>query len=295
MKKILTILLLLSVFLGGCKEKVVDVGDITVDRVYTKEGKVYLGGSKDLITGRVFLYYEDGGILGDMQVKNGEIYGETNYYHPNGKVKTRSRVVGESVEYRYYSEKGILIESGKTIGDKLDGDFVKYYEDGRFMSKVPYVDGVAQGMAKLSSEDGTLEVEELYNRGKRMYQRSYYDGLLKREVIFNENESKIIEYGNKENKVLEIGLKNGVKNGRSIVYYEDGTIRSETNFVMGIPIGESISYSEDGSIESRINYIRRNKPKVVEIGGEKYKYSGGSTGYIDGEVVEEHYEKIEKL
>ena len=102
-------------------------------------------------------------------------------------------------EFKWYNEKGNLIQTGKYTNGKKDGELVfyfdngeveivenyqngiyhgplrSYYPNGQFASKGEFVNGVLHGVIEYWFENGQLKSHSEYDNGKKVGEWKYYD------------------------------------------------------------------------------------------------------------------------
>lgn len=114
-----------------------------------------------------------------------------------------------------------------------------YHEDEKFT-----------GIAYEKDEENNIRVEKYYRDGKN-YLTKLYDSKkrLQSEWTYNNQEVKVVRYhkdGSVESK--EDFDTNYKRNGKSISYYKNGTLKSEWNFKNGLKDGIQKNYYPNGSI-----------------------------------------------
>lgn len=124
---------------------------------------------------------------------------------------------------------------------------------------------------KITSDDDNLV------RLKGIY---YYDG--------NPYSGKLIEVDSQNNCTGEIELIDGLKHGRSVYYFQDGSIKRTAEYKKGVYHGLVVQYFENGTMFSRFNYVNgqeqgrqqmwksdgRLKVNYDVIDGRKYGLTG---------------------
>jgi antitoxin component YwqK of YwqJK toxin-antitoxin module len=157
-----------------------------------------------------------------------------------------------------FNSKDLKIEEGVFVNGRKEGQWVKYFEDG----KAPKL----KGSYSNNRPDG--EFIRYYKNGKIREKGSFSKSKLKGEYIrYHSNgnieyigsynnlgeESGVIQYFYKNGGLeLEYTMKNAHLNGKLTRYFEDGSLKS------------SILFSEDGNIiESKILEKKLPEKKIV--------------------------------
>ena len=137
----------------------------------------------------------------------------------------------------------------------LEGEFVKYYRNGKKQEKSHYQNGVKDGISFWFFENESISIEYPYAKGEiNGVAKTYYnDGTLKTESAYLNNELN----GQKKEYFLSKKLK-------SKGYYKDG--KKE---------GKWYTYNEDGSV-SKVSRYKNGFKKVKKIGIVCYPTFGGS-------------------
>jgi antitoxin component YwqK of YwqJK toxin-antitoxin module len=158
-----------------------------------------------------------------------------------------------------FNSKDLKIEEGGFVNGRKEGEWVKYFEDG----KAPKL----KGSYSNNRPDG--EFIRYYKNGKIREKGSFSKSKLKGEYIrYHSNgnieyigsynnlgeESGVIQYFYKNGGLeLEYTMKNAHLNGKLTRYFEDGSLKS------------SILFSEDGNIiESKILEKKLPEKKIVK-------------------------------
>lgn len=179
-----------------------------------------------------------------------------------------------------------------------------FYEDGRKKEEVNFVQGQTSGLVKSWYPSGNLKKVSKYENNAIVYTKNYYDrkNVISSKVKYNQ------KYGQEEtkwslnNKILSkvrgfdsvkivldgyyefldgekethLNFKNGLKNGKEVVYYWDGTKWEETNYKYGKLNGPHKKWYRNGQIalsENFVNHLKNGKEsKWYETGQKHYEY-----------------------
>ncbi len=227
-------------------------------------------------------YYPNGKKLSEGNLKNGKPEGYWKTYYDNGKIKTegnRKNYVLDSV-WKFYSDKGIISSEINYKEGKKTGFHRIYNEKGKLLSEEYYFNNLKHGKARYFYETGevkrevafeeNIETGTAYEFGKdgRIITIQEYKGarLLEAQEInrLDENGNKTgvwIEYYGDVNKIKsEINYRNGVKEGISKEYDEQGNLKKLDQFENGV-VNDSLQ--EFVFIDIRTVYHENGTPKLV--------------------------------
>jgi antitoxin component YwqK of YwqJK toxin-antitoxin module len=250
---------------------------------YNKDGK--------LLTDTNFKFDKKNGIFkeynqktflleSEVNYKDDKVHGKMNKYYSNGSIKIKAN---------YYVE---IEVNGIKFSNIYDGQREEYHENGRLNFSQNYVLGKRNGILEKYNPEGFLIEKAFYkddllvdrhetfdNNGNKTTEVNYAiikeGDVLKSVKIGNELKWKnnILIYKSFYNNGLEEGLcetfydsgaismsvqkLKGVQNGFKTEYYENGIIKSKTNFVQIIPkdwtpfyqqVGWAYIYDENGKL-----------------------------------------------
>lgn len=178
--------------------------------------------------------------------------------------------------YYMYNKKGVL-----------NGDSIKYYEEGNIQSIVPYKNNLVEGLIIRYYENGNIKEEVNYKNDKMNGEAKSYDenGKLNGRTIFKDD-IKLEEEVHKENEIL----KNTFKNGEVVkqdICSPNGTLK-EKRVLNGNEMEYSTFY-ENGNVKQKI----LTKDKVI-IKEQLYARNGNimlnSFFSTDGKPIKEVFE-----
>ena len=178
--------------------------------------------------------------------------------------------------YYMYNKKGVL-----------NGDSIKYYEEGNIQSIVPYKNNLVEGLIIRYYENGNIKEEVNYKNDKMNDEAKSYDenGKLNGRTIFKDD-IKLEEEVHKENEIL----KNTFKNGEVVkqdICSPNGTLK-ERRVLNGNEMEYSTFY-ENGNVKQKI----LTKDKVI-IKEQLYARNGNimlnSFFSTDGKPIKEVFE-----
>jgi len=211
------------------------------------------------------------------------------------------------IQKGYYNDKKLAyIREGKLIEDYNllpNGKYVEYYKNGNIKLQGNYKEGRRDGEFKTFLKNGKSAGSVIYEDGKIIKStliKAMKDNAsfsLVTDITYILDTSHTIKKVDFENGLLKtyfIFDKNGVSNGDSIEYYEEGNIKSIIPFKNDIVDGLTISYYENGNIKEEVHY-KNNK-----MNGEAKSYDengklNGRTIFQDDIKLEEEVHKENKI
>jgi uncharacterized protein len=261
---------------------------------YYKSGNIKSEGLRKLnkLEG-VWLFYRDNlSLEKEISYRNDKKEGREIIYYENGNTSIITNWLSgykEGFEYLYFPE-GELQYKIKLKQNKKHGKSVEYAQDGRKIGFTSYKNGLVTSIEKFNrynnqgekiglwkvfhqnenvKEEGPFKqnlkhgVFRFYNqRGDLQDVIRYEFGIkIDNEIDLSNTEVRRTFYEN-GNKEEETAYKNGLKNGVSRTFNEDGDVVSSAIFKEGIAIGRGIidfsgneqgdwkQYNEDGSIKA---------------------------------------------
>ena len=172
--------------------------------------------------------------------------------------------------YYMYNKKGVL-----------NGDSIKYYEEGNIQSIVPYKNNLVEGLIIRYYENGNIKEEVNYKNDKMNGEAKSYDenGKLNGRTIFKDD-IKLEEEVHKENEILKNTFKNGevvkqdicspngtlkerrVLNGNEMEYstfYQNGNVKQKILAKDKVIIKEQL-YARNGNIMLNSFFSTDGKP-----------------------------------
>ena len=202
--------------------------------------------------------------------------------------------------YYMYNKKGVL-----------NGDSIKYYEEGNIQSIVPYKNNLVEGLIIRYYENGNIKEEVNYKNDKMNGEAKSYDenGKLNGRTIFKDD-IKLEEEVHKENEILKNTFKNGevvkqdicspngtlkerrVLNGNEMEYstfYENGNVKQKILTKDKVIIKEQL-YARNGNIMLNSFFSTDGKPikEVFEYypDGKLFRKITSINEMLDGDYLE---------
>ena len=221
-----------------------------------------------------------------------DLYALYRKYDKNGNLFIYSYAIdGKNTDRGYYSDgKLAYILELKIIKGQPpipNGKYIEYYKNGQIKVQGNNKDGKRDGEFKAFLRNGKSAGSVFYKDGKIIKStlvNSMKDNAsfsLTTDINYNLNSNEIItdEFLNGLLKQYFIYNKNGLLNGESREYYEEGDIKSISHFKNDIPDGVFISYYQNGNIENKYAYVNG------QANGECFSY------YENGKLEERYFLK----
>ena len=221
-----------------------------------------------------------------------DLYALYRKYDSNGNLFIYSYAIdGKNIDRGYYSNgKLAYILELKIIKEQPsipNGKYIEYYKNGQIKVQGNYKEGKRDGEFKAFLRNGKSAGSVFYKDGKIIKStlvNSMKDNAsfsLTTDINYNLNSNEIItdEFPNGLLKQYFIYNKNGLLDGESREYYEEGDIKSISHFKNDIPDGVFISYYQNGNIENKYAYVNG------QANGECFSY------YENGKLEERYFLK----
>ena len=225
-----------------------------------------------------------------------DLYALYRKYDSNGNLFIYSYAIdGKNIDRGYYSDgKLAYIQELKIIKGQPpipNGKYIEYYKNGQIKVQGNNKDGKRDGEFKAFLRNGKSAGSVFYKDGKIIKStlvNSMKDNAsfsLVTDINYNLNSHKIVtdEFPNQLLKQYFIFNKNGLLDGESREYYEEGDIQSVSSFKNNVANGLFISYYQNGNIKDKQNYKNGNGE------GEGLFY------YENGQLEEKYFMKNGKL
>ena len=234
-------------------------------------------------------------------ITDGELYALYRKYDLEGNLAINTYgIEGKNTDKGYYSNgKLAYIKEFKILKGKAPiqvGKYIEYYKNGNIKVQGNYKDGKREGEFKTFLRNGKSTGSVFYKDGKIIKStlvKAMKDNAsfsLVTDINYNLNSHEIVtdEFPNQLLKQYFIFNKNGLLDGESREYYEEGDIKSISPFKNNIPDGVFISYYQNGNIQEKHTYKNGN-----EEGEGLFYYENGQleekyfmkNGKLDGEAI----------
>ena len=163
-------------------------------------------------------------------------------------------------KYIEYYKNGQIKIQGHTKEGKRNGEFKAFLKNAKSAGSVIYKDGkiIKSTLIKAMKNNASFppvdninyKLDTTHTLGKVEFE----NGLLRTYFIFNKNgllDGNSIEYYEEGNIESLVPYKNNVVEGLVITYYENGNIKEEVNYKNDNMNGEAKSYDENGKLNGR--------------------------------------------
>ena len=201
-----------------------------------------------------------------------ELYALYRKYDKNGNLFIYTYAIdGKNTDKGYYSDgKLAYIKELKIVKGEApiqNGKYIEYYKNGQIKVQGHYKDGKREGEFKTFLRNSKNAGSVFYKNGKIIKStliNSMKDNAsfsLVTDINYNLNSHEIVtdEFPNQLLKQYFIFNKNGLLDGESREYYEEGDIKSISPFKNNIPDGVFISYYQNGNIKEKHTYKNGNE------------------------------------
>ena len=230
-----------------------------------------------------------------------ELYALYRKYDKNGNLFIYTYAInGKNTDKGYYSDgKLAYILELKILKGQApipNGKYIEYYKNGQIKVQGNHKEGKRDGEFRVFLRNGKSAGSIFYKNGKiikstlvnSMKDNASFSILT--DINYNLNSHEIItdEFPNKLLKQYFIFNKNGLLDGESREYYEEGDIKSISPFKNNVADGVFISYYQNGNIKEKHIYKNGNKEGegifYYENGKLEEKYFM-KNGKLDGEAI----------
>ena len=275
--------------------------DIFVNKAFDKDGNLLKIASLAKLDEETFLYREFNKDL-NLVIETyaiGEKSMQKAYYSNKKLAYTREGKLDEDYnlftngKYTEYYKNGQMKVQGSYKEGKRDGEFKAFLKNGKSAGSVFYKDGkiIKSTLVKAMKDNASFSpVTDIYYKledSHTLRKVDYENGLLRIYFIYNKDgipDGESVEYYEEGNIKSIIPFRNNMVEGLTITYYENGLLRIYFIYNKdGIPDGESVEYYEEGNIKSIIPF-RNNMVEGLTI-----------TYYENGNIDEEVNYKNDKM
>ena len=255
-----------------------------ITQYFNKKGELYMISSLTSETeGDLYALYRKYDKNGNLSIYTYAIDGKNTDkgYYSDGKlayIKELKIVKGEAPiqneKYIEYYKNGQVKVQGNNKEGKRDGEFKAFLRNGKSAGSVIYKDGkIIKSTLVNSMKDNasfSLVTDINYNlNSHEIVTDEFPNQLLKQYFIFNKNgllDGESREYY-EEGDIKSVSLfKNNVADGIFISYYQNGNMKEKHAYKNGNEEGEGIFYYENGKLEEK--YFMKNG----KLDGEAINY-----------------------
>ena len=183
-------------------------------------------------------------------------------------------------KYIEYYKNGKIKVQGNYKAGRRDGEFKTFLKNGKSAGYVIYKDGkiIKSTLVKTMKDNASFSpVTDIYYKledSHTLRKVDYENGLLKTYFIYN---------------------KDGIPDGESVEYYEEGNIESIVHFRNNIVEGLTITYYENGNIDEEVNYKNNKMNGEAKSYDENGKLNGRTIFKDDIKLEEDVYKENEIL
>ena len=243
---------------------------------------------------------EEGNLLTIIFFSNDENLRFYRYYDENLNLAIDINCIdGKCIQKGYYSDKKLAyIKEGK-LTENLDiltnGKYTEYYKNGQMKVQGSYKEGKRDGEFKAFLKNGKSAGSVFYKDGeiikstlvKAMKDNASFSPVT--DIYYKLEDSHTLRKVDYENGLLRIYFiynKDGIPDGESVEYYEEGNIKSIIPFRNNMVEGLTITYYENGNIDEEVNY------KNDKMNGEAKSYD--ENGKLNGRTIFKDNIKLEE-
>ena len=275
----------------GIKENVFSDGEFTFrleDGVVTEALKTIETAYNTTVAKK---FDEEGKLLTVIFFSNDENLRFYRYYDENLNLAIDINCIdGKCIQKGYYSDKKLAyIKEGK-LTENLDiltnGKYTEYYKNGQIKIQGSYKEGMRNGEFKTFLKNGKSAGFIIYKDGKiikstlvkAMKDNASFSPVT--DIYYKLEDSHTLRKVDYENGLLKtyfIYNKDGIPDGESVEYYEEGNIKSIIPFRNNMVEGLTITYYENGNIDEEVNY------KNDKMNGEAKSYD--ENGKLNGRTI----------
>lgn len=228
-------------------------------RKYDKNRIAYTGYFKNnKLVGNYKRWYYSGALKSEINYNNDGSVGYAKLFWDNGKLMAKGKYVNQNIKdsvWEYYGVDGILMMKESYVNGVLHGPSFSYFRNSKVSRKAPYENGKLHGIYKeYWEENGLTRLEIHYEKGVRK-------GLIK--VYYDNGKPYLV--GNYEKDL---------PHGKWIVYFRDGTIEKELEYINGLLKNED---EHNREFAKKVMEIDKKKGKIPEPKEEdffKSKFKG---------------------
>ena len=229
-----------------------------------------------------------------------ELYGLYRKYDKNGNLLIYTYAIdGKNTDKGYYSDGNLAyIQEVKIIEGKepiLYGKYIEYYKNGQIKVQGNYKEDKRDGEFKAFLRNGKSAGSVFYKDGKiikstlvkAMKDNASFSPVT--DIYYKLEDSHTLRKVDYENGLLRIYFiynKDGIPDGESVEYYEEGNIKSIIPFKNNMVEGLTITYYENGNIDEEVNY------KNDKMNGEAKSYD--ENGKLNGRTIFKDDIKLEE-
>ena len=255
------------------------------------------------------IFDEEGNLLTIIFFSNDENLRFYRYYDENLNLAIDINCIGgKCIQKGYYSDKKLAyIKEGKlteNLNILTNGKYTEYYKNGQIKIQGSYKEGMRNGEFKTFLKNGKSAGSIIYKDGKiikstlvkAMKDNASFSPVT--DIYYKLEDSHTLRKVDYENGLLKtyfIYNKDGIPDGESVEYYEEGSIESIVHFRNNIVEGLTITYYENGNIDEKVNYKNNKMNGEAKSYDENGKLNGRTIFKDDIKLEEDVYKENEIL
>ena len=242
--------------------------DIFVNKAFDKDGNLLKIASLAKLDEETFLYREfnkdlnlivETYAIGEKSIQKAYYSNKKLAYTREGKLDEDYNLLTNG-KYTEYYKNGQMKVQGSYKEGKRDGEFKAFLKNGKSAGSVFYKDGkiIKSTLVKAMKDNASFSpVTDIYYKledSHTLRKVDYENGLLKTYFIYNKDgipDGESVEYYEEGNIKSIIPFRNNIVEGLTITYYENGNIDEEVNYKNNKMNGEAKSYDENGKLNGR--------------------------------------------
>ncbi|WDD89342.1 toxin-antitoxin system YwqK family antitoxin [Fusobacterium nucleatum] len=201
----------------------------------------------------------------DTYVTNGKCIKKGYYnnkqlaYITEGELVKNLNLLQNGKYIEYYKNGKIKVQGNYKAG-RRDGEFKTFLKNGKSAGSVIYKDGkiIKSTLIKTMKDNASFslitDINYILDTSHTIKKVDFENGLLRTYFIFNKNgllDGNSIEYYEEGNIESLVPYKNDVVESLVITYYENGNIKEEVNYKNNKMNGEAKSYDENGKLNGK--------------------------------------------
>ena len=262
--------------------------DIFVSKAFDKDGNLLKIAFFTELDEETFLYREfnkdlnlivETYAIGEKSIQKAYYSNKKLAYTREGRLVEGYNLLPNGKHTEYYKNGQVKVQGSYKEG-KRDGEFKAFLKNGKSAGSVLYKDGkiIKSTLVKAMKDNASFSpVTDIYYKledSHTLRKVDYENGLLKIYFIYN---------------------KDGIPDGESVEYYEEGNIKSIIPFRNNIVEGLTITYYENGNIDEEVNYKNNKMNGEAKSYDENGKLNGRTIFKDDIKLEEDVYKENEIL
>jgi uncharacterized protein len=216
----------------------------------------------NLLQGPSNAFYPDGKPLSTKTYVNDEAEGDIKFFYPSGKLEwLRPYLNGDKhgKHIQYYEDGNVLRETNYSYG-RQEGKTFFYYPNKQMEREYDYKNGEIDGKATIYAETGELAIERNY-KGGYILSYSYMDknGVMLPPIEIKNETGTVKTFYKTGTPALEYTLKNGALEGKRTMYFVNGKVQEDENYLNNELTGLCKYYYASGKLKEEVNYAYDDK------------------------------------